>query len=138
MRRREFIAAAVFASTGCVGPLAGDGTDGGPEGTMTEFMNARDRGDPEAMNALLHENAELSPVPEDAELDVDSVEVEETEVLNRTDGRATVRVVVRVRPRSPDEGEYTSETEWELRTQDGEWRIWNRTDGGDGGEGGGG
>jgi hypothetical protein len=40
-----------------------------------------------------------------------------------------VRAVVRVRPRSPDEGEYTEETEWELRTGDGEWRIWNRTDG---------
>ncbi|MFP4174290.1 MAG: hypothetical protein ACLFSW_00730 [Halobacteriales archaeon] len=132
MRRRELIATAVaFGATGCVGPLAdGDGGDDGPEATMTRFMEARDEGDVEEMNSLLHDDAELSRIPEDAELDVDSVDVEETDVVDEGDGSATVRVVVRVRPRSPNEGEYTEDTEWELRTQDGEWRIWNRTDGG--------
>jgi len=133
MRRRKLLAtAATVTATGCIGPLASDeGSDeDGPEATMTSFMEARGDGDVETMNSLLHDEAVLDEVPEDAELGLDSVEVRETEVLNTTDDRATVRMVVRVRPRSPDEGEYTEETEWELRTQDGDWRIWNRTDGG--------
>jgi hypothetical protein len=130
MRRREILATAAAATaTGCVGPLADDGgSEDGPEATMVRFMGARDSGDTETVNSLLHENGELPEVPEDAELDVQSVEVQETEVLDQGDGRATVRVVVRVRPRSPDAGERTEETEWELRTQNGDWRIWNRTD----------
>lgn len=133
MRRRKLLAAAAtVTATGCIGPFASDeeSEEAGPEATMTSFMEARGDGDVETMNSLLHDEAVLDEVPEDAELGVDSVEVRETEVLNSTDDRATVRMVVRVRPRSPDEGEYTEETEWELRTQDGEWRIWNRTDGG--------
>jgi ketosteroid isomerase-like protein len=133
MRRRDVLAtAAAVTATGCIGPLSGDGEgeEEGPEATVRAFMDARDRGDVEEVNSLLHEDGELPEVPQDAELDVDAVEVQETEVLNRSDGRATVRAVVRVRPRSPDEGERTVETEWELRTQDGEWRIWNRTDDG--------
>jgi hypothetical protein len=131
MRRRELLAtAAGVTATGCIGlGNGGDEDDEGPEAVITSFTEARGRGDVGEMNSLLHEEAPLNEVPEDAQLGVDTVEVEETEVLNRTDGRATVRAVVRVRPRSPDEGEYTEETEWELRTGDGEWRIWNRTDG---------
>jgi len=131
MRRREILAtAAAFTATGCIGPLSedDDGSETGPDATMTRFMEARDRGDVEEMNSLLHDESQLSEIPEDEEVDVDSVEVQETEVLNQTDGAATVRVVVRVRPRSPDEGERTVETEWELRTQDDGWRIWDRND----------
>lgn len=91
-------------------------------------MEARDSGDIEEVNSYVHEDGELDMVPEDAELDVDSVEMEEIEVLNQTEDSATVRAVVRVRPRSPNEGEYTEETEWELRTSNGEWKIWNRTE----------
>ena len=135
MRRRDLLVTVGIAvgTTGCIGPFAddGDGNAGGgsgPEATVVSFMEARDSGDVEEVNSFLHTNGELSRVPEDAELDVDSVEVEETEVLNESEDRATVRAVIRVRPRSPDEGERTVETEWELRTEDGEWRIWDRTD----------
>jgi hypothetical protein len=134
MRRRKLLAAAAtVTATGCIGPFGSDeeSEEAGPEATMISFMEARGDGDIETMNSLLHDEAVLDEVPEDAELGVDSVKMRETEVLSSTDDRATVRMVVRVRPRSPDEGEYTEETEWELRTQDGEWRIWNRTDGGD-------
>jgi len=136
MRRRDILTtAAVISATGCVGPLSDDGSEGGsedsgPEATMRGFMRARDEGDIQRMNSFLHRDAEIREIPRNAELDAESVEVQETEVLESGDGRADVRVVVRVRPRSPDRGEYTEETEWELRTQGGEWRIWNRTDGG--------
>jgi ketosteroid isomerase-like protein len=132
MRRREFLAtgcAAAFVGTGCIGGDDGENggsAEGGPETTVRDYMEARDSGDVEEINSLLHEDGELPAIPEDAELDVDSVEVEEIEVLNESENEATVRAVVNVRPRSPDEGERTEETEWELRKQNGEWKLWDR------------
>lgn len=136
MRRRKFLAtgcAAAFVGTGCVGPLsngedAGNGEEG-PDATVKRYMEARDSGDIEEINSLLHAEGELPEIPEGTELDAESVEVQEIEVLNESENEATVRATVRVRPRSPDEGERTEETEWELRKQDGEWRLWNRLDG---------
>jgi hypothetical protein len=136
MRRRKFLAtscATAFVGTGCVGPLSdgGDGGNGGegPDATVRRYMEARDRGEIEEINSLLHTEGELSEIPEGAELDSESVEVQEIEVVNESEDEATVRATVRVRPRSPDEGERTEETEWELRKQDGEWRLWDRLDG---------
>lgn len=140
MRRREFIAASTAAAvvgTGCIGPFADDNGDGsdttgdesGPEAAMRGYVEARDSGDVEAVNSFVHDDGRLQKIPEGEELNVDSVEVEEMEVLNQTEDMATVRVVVRVRPRNPGAGERTEETRWELHTSDGEWKIWNRLDG---------
>ncbi len=135
MRRRKFIAAvgtaAGGATTGCIGPFANgeeEEEENSPEATVRDFMDALNRGDREGVNALLHEDGELEPIPEEAGLEVQEREVEEVEVLEETDDTVTVEVTVTVRPRSPDESERTEVTEWELRRSNGDWRVWDRPD----------
>jgi len=142
MERRKFLLTTALAAstTGCIGPFADDGGsedgsegDGGgegsapgdPEAAITRFIQALDEGDLETVNGMIHPEGNLEEVPEEQadRLEQGELTIESTEVREETDERAVVRVTVAAV--SPEGQERTIEEDWELRTRDGEWRVWS-------------
>lgn len=125
-RRRYLGATAAVVSVGLAGcnDILGGGGGGGPEAAVERFADAMDRGDREAMENLIHPDSPQAgqltnqTVSGLAEADVT---LESTEVVEQGDGRATVNVTITL----PANGqEQTTEQQWELRTHEGEWKLY--------------
>lgn len=134
MRRRQFIASSGVVTAGLAGCTALLGTDDerdDPDTVVRDFVEAMDKGDVDAANELVHEDSPEGEVTEESVAFSDTVDmsVEETEVLEKNDDTAKVRVVVTVSDGSDSQQQ---ESTFELRTQDGEWKIWEEVD--EGGE----
>lgn len=126
--RRQFVGGAAGAAAvgmaglaGCSGFLGGGG--GGPKDAIRDYVSAANDADAETANGLLHPDgnvAELSQqelaVFEAADLSIDSMEV-----LEETEERADVEVTLTISGGGMDE---TSTGQWDVRTHDGEWRIY--------------
>jgi len=130
MRRRQYLAAstlAVAGLAGCSGVLGdGGGAGDGPEATVEAFLEAIDEGDRERANELIHSD---SPQGEIEEGDLDESDdfeltVDETELESDDDDTAAVSVEYAVEPTASDDSQ-SVETTYELRTEDGNWRIWD-------------
>lgn len=140
MRRRKFLVATAAASIGLTGCLDGDNEEeqeenNGPEAVVRQFVEALDRGDADGVNSLIHPDGQVPPLSEQDAQEFSQADwtVEETEVLEQDDEVAIVRSSITVGAPVPDAGEQTQEMEWELRTSNGEWLVW---DGGPGTPGG--
>lgn len=131
MRRRAYltgVTVSVAGLSGCSGIL-GDSGDGGsdPDGpaeTAAAFQTALIETDVEGANDRLHGDSPIGEVTtshtesyQDADIELDG-----TEVLEENDTTATVEVSMTV---SSDNGRQTTPSlVYELRTEDGEWRVY--------------
>lgn len=128
MRRRTYIASCTVVTglAGCTGLLGGGNDRDDPEAVVREFIAALDEGDRETANELIHEDSPQGELSEEqagqtGELDLT---VEGTELLQETDDTARVRVELTV---SDGSERQTTELTYELRTEDGEWKIWDES-----------
>jgi len=131
MRRRQYLSVtastvAVAGLAGCSGILGGgDGAGDDPESTVEAFIQALSDGDRERANELIHSE---SPEGEIEEGEMDQTEdfefnVEETELLSEDGDTAEVRVEYTIES-SDSEESMSQEQVYELRTENGNWRIW--------------
>lgn len=98
------------------------GSDG-PDDVVEAFIGAIQDGDREAANDLIHPDSpqgEFSEEEWEEAQGFDTIEVEILEV-EENDDEATVTSEMTV---GWDGETMTDETEWVLRTHDGEWKIW--------------
>jgi ketosteroid isomerase-like protein len=124
MHRRHYLAVTATMTAGiagCTGSLGG--SNDSPEGVVERFYTAIDDGDRETANALIHSD---SPVGEISEEDMSNYEnrditIERTELLEESDDVAEVRIEVTM---ETDGNSRTSESTHELRTEDGEWKLY--------------
>jgi len=129
MRRRQYVKATAVAATaglaGCNGILGGGG---GPAGVAKDWFEAAYDGDEDKMEELTHSDSELQEFldffAQSAEQQDGSVD--STEVLEEGDEEARVDVTTS----SEEQGEET--TEVVLKTEDGDWKMWNFAEGGGG------
>lgn len=125
MQRRKFVmAVGVAGAAGLAGCLSGDSD---PDDVVEEFYAAMDEGDVETMNDLMHEDSEEEITEEDLEEIEDfDITVEETEILEEDDDAAEVRAEITVEGEFlGEEVEETNEETIELRTEDGEWKLYD-------------
>jgi ketosteroid isomerase-like protein len=112
--------------------LLGDGSADDPESVVEHYYQAAFDGDIETVNELLHEDSpsgefnieELSDQQKEY-LENTEIQVEETKLLEDElddEDRTVVEITYTVNP--PDGSEESRTQKIELRTQDGEWKIW--------------
>jgi hypothetical protein len=140
MQRRRFVATATagFAGlAGCAGFRSGsdDSNDGGdgPDDAARKLFEAAFEGDVEGANAYLHSDAEIEPVDSgdvEAFQNADA-QVESVEVVEQSGDTATVSVTYSALPVGGSERD-TATVRLDLRTEDGEWRVYDDV-GSDGG-----
>lgn len=131
--RRELLIGGVAlagVAAGGVFFLGSDGNDS-PEAVMERYYREYADGDVEALNDLTHTESPDYPVDDQLteevlqqlreEIDVD---VEETELVEENDDVAVVEITVTF---SGQNRENTETDRWELRTEDGEWKVWGPT-----------
>lgn len=133
MHRRAFL----LGSIGCLGGIAGcagigerfgeESDDPAPARRARTFLNRAGDGDRDGARALLHPNATWSESVETEELlaahDHANTTVDDVEVLERSDDRATVRLTYTSFP-DADHGGIQQEGEIQLRRRDGEWLVY--------------
>lgn len=133
MQRRSFVALAttgLAGLAGCAGVLSGsDGSndDGdGPDDAARSLFEAAFDGDVEEANAYIHSDAEIEPVePSDVEAFQNAdAQVESVEVVEQSGDTATVSVTYSALPVSGSERD-TATVRLELRTESGEWRVYD-------------
>jgi hypothetical protein len=108
--------------------LGGGGPGSGPAGTAEKFVNALDAGNQDRVEQLLHSEASgadqigfMMGVFEQAEINVQGTEV----VEEREQGEQQI-AVVDVQAEATVEGATNTDTlTIELRTEDGDWKVWN-------------
>lgn len=132
MRRRTYLTASTLSLTalaGCTGILSGDGSDVGddPEQTLRTFLTAAIEGDRDRARDLVHPDGPMMAETEDSEQentqqDLD-ISIEETEV--RRQDESTAMVVVEYTLSDQQGNSQTDRVEYELRTHDGNWRVWD-------------
>ena len=126
MRRRQYITATAVAATaglaGCSGVLGGGG--GGPAGTAKSWVKAANNGNEDKVEKLTHSDSPMQgsmgfvlTAYEQADVSINS-----TNVLENEDDVAIVEMEATAKLEG--EGEQTSTSEMELRTEDGSWRMW--------------
>lgn len=155
MERRDALrwigTAGTLLLTGCLGDDADDGMDpedgtdddGDDEQEGTErpefddpvaaveaFFGTFDSGEAGTINAFIHDDAPLAEItPEEAtQLAAEAPELEEGELLEEDDGRATVEVLVSVAGADVDDPVAMTV---ELRIEGGTWSIWDIQDAAD-------
>lgn len=127
-RRRYLGATAAVltaATAGCSGVLGGgDGGSASPDAAVEAYIDAMNEGDADAANALLHPDGSATEITEQQAQELSQVEftVESTEVLEQSDGRADVGMTVTM---AFGGEENTNRTTVELRTHDGEWKLYS-------------
>jgi hypothetical protein len=133
MQRRSFLvmsAAGLAGLAGCAGVLSDsdDSNDGGdgPDDAARNLFEAAFDGDVGGANAYLHSDAEIDPVESD---DVEAfqnadAQVESAEVVEQSGNTATVSVTYSALPIGGSERNTTT-VHLQLRTEDGEWRVYD-------------
>lgn len=126
MRRRHFVASSAVVATGltgCMDLLGGTDDRDDPEAVVREFVAAMDEGDRKTANDLIHGDSPEGEVSEaEAERTAElEVTLEETELLEENDDTARVRVELTL---SDGTNTQTRELIYELRTEDGDWKVW--------------
>ena len=131
MKRREFLLGISSIGTvglaGCMG--FGDSDEDDPRKPVREYVLARDTVDVERANELIHSDAPQGRVTNvDGELweslsfEIDMVQVVEQDEEN---GTAIVRVLIIVSSeKEEDVNSQVVSEEWEVRKQNGEWKLW--------------
>lgn len=132
MRRRHFVASSAVVATGltgCMGLLGGTDDRDDPEAVVREFVAAMDEGDRKTANDLIHGDSPEGEVSEaEAERTAElEVTLEGTELLEENDDTARVRVELTL---SDGTNTQTRELIYELRTEDGDWKIWDESSAG--------
>lgn len=123
--RRHYLggaaALATAATAGCSGILGGGG--GSPEGAVQEFYTALNEGDADSANALLHPDGGADEITQQQadQLSQADFSVDSTEVVEQGDEQAIVEVTVTMSMMGQEE---TQSSQVELRTHDGQWKIW--------------
>lgn len=131
MRRRTVLTASTLALTGLAGcsSFLGDDSETGddPEQTLRTFLTAAIEGDRDRARDLVHPDGPMMEEVENSEQentqqDLD-ITIEETEV--RTQDEGTAMVVAEYTLSDQQGNSQTDRVEYELRTHDGDWRIWD-------------
>jgi len=122
MRRRQFIAGVATATT--VGLAGCGGGGGGPAGVVNQFVSALNNGNIEKANSLYHPDSSAAQIPSSMgeQMSEFTFSVQNTEVVEESDGQATVEADIKVEMMGESQ---TSTSTFELRTYEGEWRIWS-------------
>jgi len=131
MRRRRYLSALVAvgstATAGC-GSLANlGGPSQEPDEVAEEFIEAMNDGDTEEMRESLHEEHESDPLESETleEWEAYDIAVDDTDVVEEGDDTAVVDVTYSLDTDSESiSSESSSTARFELRIDDGEWRVW--------------
>lgn len=123
-------AGVTVAIAGLTVAIAGYGSSGSddPEDVVENYFNAIDDGDMDEMESLVHSDSPIQDgFAEDNELNKGFLEglditVEDTELVEEDDDTAIVEAETTVVFFGE---EVTEVSEVELRTEDGDWRIWD-------------
>lgn len=115
--------------TATAAPTTAAGADLPPAEVVETFLTAAGDGEVERANALVHSDSPEGELEEDNQ--PEDIVVESTEVLSQDDGVAIVRTEVTI---VSEDGDRTYTIEYELRTENGAWRMWDAADGGGGSE----
>ncbi|MDF9746071.1 hypothetical protein [Natrinema salsiterrestre] len=124
MHRRHYLAITATMTAGFAGCTGSrSGTDGSPEGVVERFYTAIGDGDLETANALIHSESPVGEISEEDMSNYDNMDIaiERTELLEESDDVAEVRIEVTM---ESDGNSRTSESTHELRTEDGEWKLY--------------
>lgn len=121
MQRRQFLGTTAVATAGlagCMGVLADS-----PDEVVEKFYQAANDGDRDAANDLIHSDSPSGEISEEEMSDIENTEitVEETEVVDETDSIAEVQAEITM---EQDGDSTTNEMTIELRTEDGDWKIY--------------
>ncbi|MFB1062321.1 NTF2-like N-terminal transpeptidase domain-containing protein [Natrinema sp. H-ect4] len=121
MQRRQFLGATAVATAGlagCMGVL-----NDSPDEVVEKFYQAANDGDRATVNDLLHSDSPSGEISEEEMSNLEDTEmtVEETEVVDETDSIAEVRAEITM---EQDGESTTNEMTIELRTEDGDWKIY--------------
>jgi len=133
MRRRQYLKATAVASTaglaGCSGVLGGGG--GGPSGAAKSWLQAANDGDEDQVEDLTHSESPLNMVLSQLVTSFESQDfsVDSTETLEEGDEEATVEAEITA---SAGGESSTSTSEMEMRTEDGDWKVFSFGDMGGG------
>lgn len=126
--RRQYVAGVAAVATagvaGCSDILGGGSGGGDPQSTIRAFVDAATSGEIEDANELIHPDA---PAPQVTQQQSNSMQqldmsIESMEVIEEGEEMAMVSVTFSV---TSQEGSGTITNEFELRTHEGEWRIWS-------------
>lgn len=129
MRRRACLGAGATIVTGflagCLGDNGGDSSE--IEQRVEEFVAAIDEGDEDRVNGMIAREGETDPwrVDQRARMGGIDLAVERIELLEESGDRATVAVTTSITGQTGFAE--TEHTEYELRSIDGEWKVWNVT-----------
>jgi len=105
----------------------GESESMGPAAVAETFLMAVGDGEIERANELIHSESPQDSLTED---DVSAdIAVDESEVISEEPDTAIVRLEVRLI--SDDDDEVSTFVTYELRTENGEWRLWDTADGGE-------
>lgn len=92
-----------------------------PEETVRKCYTALNNGDRERANELVHEDSPAEYGPGVARRwEQKDIEIAEVELISKSENRAKARLVVSGASSQRDQ----QETTLQLRTEDGEWKIW--------------
>jgi len=94
-----------------------------PDEVVEKFYQAANDGDRATVNDLLHSDSPSGEISEEEMSNLEDTEmtVEETEVVDETDSIAEVRAEITM---EQDGESTTNEMTIELRTEDGDWKIY--------------
>jgi hypothetical protein len=94
-----------------------------PDEVVEQFYQAIDDGDRGAANDLIHSESPEGEISEEemSEMGEYDITVEKTEIVEESDDKAEVEAEVTV---ESDDGSFTDEKTYELRTEDGDWKIY--------------
>jgi len=131
MNRRAFIAGAsatvaTASLAGCSDILGDDGGNSGPDGAVRAYVTAFSDNDSQALRDAIHPDAMAGTGNlSDSDLEGVSMRINAIDVLERNDERATVEAEIETTIQFGDQETAQTETlAFDVRTHDGEWRIY--------------
>ncbi|WP_440988216.1 hypothetical protein [Haloarchaeobius baliensis] len=140
MRRRTYLTATTLSLTslaGCTGLLGGgEDSDVGddPEATLRAFLTEAVEGDRDRARELIHPDGPMNETTGDGDQEQNDQDleltIEETEI--RTQENGTAMVIAEYTLSDQQGNSRTDRVEYELRTENGDWRVWDAGFPGDG------
>lgn len=132
MERRQFITSAtatVAAASiaGCSGILGGDGGgSSGPDGAVEAYVSAVNNNNADGLRDVAHPNGSGSTSGvSDSDLEGFSMNLQSTEVLEQSDGQASVEATIETTVEMMGEEQSQTQTvEFDIRKHEGEWKIY--------------